>query len=339
MSLLMDALKKAEQEKKEAAKRRELPDESGMHLQEQDADSTSPQPVQESTATETPSPEPAPVEEKPQTSDFSLAPMQTSPEPETDSREQQAQVPEVSKGEVVDDGETTRTMEIPLEPSEPVKLENTGENQSPEPQIQLQEDLDQTFAGVSLERSFNAALYEDTVQGEPFKPEELAKSYDETLPGVPAAQLAKDIGTQDQPTPVAAQTIFTATNTIAKPTSGLRWLLISLAILAVISAMVASYFFVTPVTRDIPSPIVARGVETIITQPSQPVIPAAVPSQPAQQEVVQEVLGETDLTEAEVEIVTEVVADAESVSGTIVTDTGVPAVQANEQTEATSDPD
>ncbi len=319
----MDALKKAEQEKKEAVKRRELPDETGMHLEKQEVKKTSPEePAQETNLPDISIPEQSTSEEEPLQSDLSLSPLQSDSTPKPQQPEAEP-TPEISETQTVDDGDIIRTMEMPQAASGSVTLKEPDEDNPPVPKIEMQEDIDQSFAGVDLEQTFNAGLFEDTVQGEPFKPEELAKSYNETLPGVPAAQLAKDIGTQDQPTPVAAQTIFTATNTIAKPTSGFRWLLISLAILAVISALIASYFFVTPVSRDMPSPLVARGVETIITQPAQPISPPVTPPQAAQEELVEEILGEADLTEAEVEVITDVVTNAESVSGEIVTDADV----------------
>lgn len=292
----------------------------------------------------TPTEEQSPSANNAQLADFSLEPLDSSAAPTTGSDIQQEE-PEVTKPIEDEVADTTRTMEIPKDTELQEKLSISGENESPlpeiemqpVPEIEMQSDPDQTFHGVNLDKTFNSALYEDTVQGEPFKPEDFAKSYDETLPGVPAAQLAKDIGTQDQPTPVAAQTIFTATNTIAKPTSGFRLLLISLALLAVISAFVASYFFVTPVNRDITSPIVARGVETIIAQSARPATPAPLPQSLPEQTITEgELIAETIMSETTVSDPEEIIDD-ESVAELIVQDTESSEIQMPEQVETIAD--
>jgi Flp pilus assembly protein TadD len=275
MSLLMDALKKAEQEKKAAAKKRDILNDSGIHLQQTGDHNTDPNEPAES----------APAEQAPTTvtpeagadissPDISLEPFDGAPSQAYDEiSELEEYAPKIEAEvdppglEVASDDTQDIDQAADTGGSASTVLNHTDKLEAPRisPEPVTEVDMDQTFHGVELDKTFDSELLEATVQGEPFKPEEFQKSFDETLPGVPAAQLARDIGSQDQPTPVAAQTIFTATSTPAKPSSGFRWLLIGLAFLAVGSALVFYYFSVTPVQRDIPSPIVARGVETIIS--------------------------------------------------------------------------
>lgn len=78
---------------------------------------------------------------------------------------------------------------------------------------------------------------------------------------VSAAQLAEDIG-DDGPTPVAAQTVFTATST-SSSNQIFQWGVF--ATLCLIIAVSLSFFvfnYTVPVERSIKSPLVARGIET-----------------------------------------------------------------------------
>lgn len=283
----MDALKKAEQEKKEAAKKRNLGEDTGIHLQESTTGThskPSPAAKAESTA-ENPVAEQAERSLSASMLDLSLEPLEhrqrqlptanqtrEDNEPAADEFVGDEDVTiQADLGDISHGGTELETDQESSHPDQKSKQQNEGrhdltaEMELTHSQPAPQPDPDQTFHGVDPDKAFSPELYEDTLQGEPFKADDPAKSYDETLPGVPAAQLARDIGSQDQPTPVAAQTIFTATNTIAKPSSGFRWLLISLAVLAVGSAIVFYYYSVTPMSRNIPSPLVARGVETIVS--------------------------------------------------------------------------
>jgi Flp pilus assembly protein TadD len=275
MSLLMDALKRAEQEKKDAAKRLSSEDELSVTRKEQLGEITDSHPIVNN------EPEPASPTEiaadmtyHTTSMDLSLEPLEASDRnplihkrpaeklmvetiAEAEDREMNLDITPERLSLKSDFADVGRQPAVDADQTQQVKLV-TQENK-------LVNDLDQTFLNVSLEQSMTAGLYEDTIQGEAIKPADLNHSYDETLPGVPAAQLARDIGTHDQPTPVAAQTLFTATNTITKPSTGFRWLLISLGVLAIGSALVAYYYFITPVSRNIPSPLVAKGVETILS--------------------------------------------------------------------------
>ena len=310
MSLLMDALKKAEQEKKEAAKKRDSLEDSGIHLQQSDADITDPHKV---VSTDAPGPTSAETDDKANESsslDLSLAPIDPSldqpiKEQKPDQRDGLEDQNEEKQALNIEASGLTPDSQTPeLQPISPDKIGDTSELDIIQTPQAKAHDPDQTFHGVGLEESFSSELFEETVQGEPFKPEDSVRSYDETLPGVPAAQLAKDIGTQDQPTPVAAQTIFTATSTIAKPSSGFGWLLISLAFVAVGSAVIFYYYSVTPVSRDIPSPLVARGVETIISSSTNN-IALPEPALIVNDNIPQQLTAENDGVDGQTDIVVE----------------------------------
>lgn len=146
----------------------------------------------------------------------------------------------------------------------------------------LREELDEgrregTFYGVELDGEESSSdMYEETLQGEPYVGKEPPQIYDETLPGVSAVELARDIGDENQPTPVAAQTIFAASAS-RRSSSGLKWTIIvtSLIIIAVIAIGVIVYQneAITPV--ELPSPLVARGIEDIV--PAQQTVQAVPP--------------------------------------------------------------
>ncbi|HLA38528.1 MAG TPA: hypothetical protein VJ417_00950, partial [Candidatus Glassbacteria bacterium] len=125
------------------------------------------------------------------------------------------------------------------------------------------DDGDRTFHGFGAEPSVPVVpgMYEETVRGEMETPIE-EPGYDETLPGVSAIQLAKDIGTRDQPTPVAAETVFAAGRS-REDSSGLKWVLGGLTLVMLSAAGIWYYLTVTPVARNAPSPWVARGIESL----------------------------------------------------------------------------
>ncbi|MGK0296422.1 MAG: tetratricopeptide (TPR) repeat protein [Gammaproteobacteria bacterium] len=268
MSLLMDALKKAEQDKKDAANKRNLTEDSEIQVQQNSAEATGPN--QDLNSTNNSLPVQADLSSDKSSLDLSLEPIEAGLEQGSTEKDdpEKFTLPKPEVEEIMEDSfeDVTQAIEQPITTTgEHKKLEITRELEVAEIPQAPDMNPQQTLHEVDLDKTFSSELYEDTLQGEPFKSEDYHKSYDETLPGVLAAQLAKDIGTPDQPTPVAAQTIFTATNTIAKPSSVLRWLLVTFAIFAVGSAIIVYYYSVIPISRDMPSPLVARGVETIIS--------------------------------------------------------------------------
>jgi len=282
MSLLMDALKRAEQEKKDAAKKLAADDEPPVTRKEGNKEGvpefTDEYPVFNTDSypivTEAASEQAADKTHHTTSMDLALEPLESGVHNPLIPRRPAALIMDTTDPHEIDPDATLNVYSDKLSLKPEMSIGNNSNafdadttQQVHLPTLSMDADPDQTFNNVRINTGAVAGLYEDTMQGEPFKPADLNHSYEETLPGVPAAQLAKDIGTHDQPTPVAAQTLFSATNTIAKPSSGFKWLMISLCVLAISSALVFYYYTVTPVSRNIPSPMVARGVETIM--PSQ----------------------------------------------------------------------
>ena len=265
MSLLMDALKKAEQEKKEAAKRLQESEQEGqLH-----ADDTGKNIIQTEADTEKASVEATGEHDSP---DKFLSTVQLSLEP-IESRQDPEQKPAPAQDKVGPANEEVTlnvTLEdIPIAPQQQSeaeqspstidstqRIENLHESDSIEP-------LDETFHGVSFDD--NPELFQETMQGEAYEPQEAGStSYEETLPGVPALQLAQDIGAEDQPTPVAAQTVFTATGT-TKGTSNLKWpLFVGLGFIAIVSFGVFYYFSEKERFAYTPAPLLAKGMGNIV---------------------------------------------------------------------------
>lgn len=262
----MDALKKAEQEKKESAKRLEQATELARleRTGEQQADITSEHAV-------------ASRPEAPAAEDSPLSLEALSPDPVA-SPSEPAATP------LRDTSPPLRSRDLELaafnmEMATMVPGDNAGDKTevrgTPLPataKAPAAEDMDQTFHGIELPDAPQSGMYEETVQGEQFDAGEPVKAYEETLPGVPAVQFAKDIGGKDQPTPVAAQTVFTAGEVGRQADSAwLKWAYIGLPLVAVIAGGIWYYYAVTPVRRALPSPWVARGIETVVPGPAVPV--------------------------------------------------------------------
>ena len=195
MSLLMDALKKAEQEKKEAAKRlREAQEQSQEQSQDHssDDDRTLTQELRtedDSVDSAQPASESVP-EDTAEIEGLSLSPV-------TDQQ--------LVSEEIEDKDKLSTTDEIELETSKGTESEHPPK-------------LDKTFALTDLQVEEVVAEQaddqaEDTLQDElPYDSETLSDASDEHFSAtVSAAQLAEDIG-GDSPTPVAAQTVFAASS-------------------------------------------------------------------------------------------------------------------------------
>jgi tetratricopeptide (TPR) repeat protein len=255
MSLLMEALRKAELEKKKAAQRLEETIEHAHVTENSGSHSVVPAPRTGETTAEQPITrmDPTYIRSREEllaaTASLSLAPIEvTRPHAETGT-------PGASE-----DVTLNRFIEEP-----PRVLEEDGtRDTAPEAdrtldQAVLGETLDIGAAVPPGEASHDAAIditsklpgiYDETIRGEPFRPPE--RAYDETLPGVSAAELARDLGEENQPTPVAAQTIFTATAT-SRSAFGYKWPLIA-ALCAVALAVfgIILYQTQTPLIREIP---------------------------------------------------------------------------------------
>lgn len=131
--------------------------------------------------------------------------------------------------------------------------------------------------------ALNELQVDETVESSTDQTEEMAQFDSDTLSDgssdyfsttVSAAQLAEDIG-GDAPTPVAAQTVFSATST-SNSNQIFQWGVF--AILCLVIAVSLSFFvfqYTIPVERSIKSPLVARGIET----PSEPMPAFEIPDE------------------------------------------------------------
>ena len=244
MSLLMDALKKAEQEKKAAAKRlREAQEQSKEQSQDHSSDD-------DRTLTQELSMEDDSVDSAQTASDS--APDVTaeieglSLSPVTD--------PQLVSEEIEDKDKLSITGEIELKTSESTESEHPPK-------------LDKTFALTDLQVEEVVAEQaddqaEDTLQDELlYDSETLSDASDEYFSAtVSAAQLAEDIG-GDSPTPVAAQTVFAASS--SRPGNQvLQWgIFLVLCLVIAVSLSLFVFNYTIPVDRSIKSPLVAKDIE------------------------------------------------------------------------------
>jgi len=256
----MDALKKAEEEKKQAAKRlqevemeaREISNENNLSDEEHVVKNESSVP-----------------ELFTETSQFSLEPLSLT-----------EQSDETKGAALVDNDVSIRNeMEVAtVDASEAFSEDLTMENMVSEGIAGTQETFEKTqnaidlsdttiIEGLSTENV--SAPFDDTFHGVIFDEEEQSTEvYEETLPGVPADQLARDLGGGEfQPTPVAAQTVFSAGRTNKKHNSFKWGVFVILILLAAGSFSIFYYFTITPVARNMPSPLIVRGIESIQVAP------------------------------------------------------------------------
>lgn len=259
----MDALKKAEQEKRDAARKLE---ESAPPAA--DADSTDQRPA-------TPGPKSPPSGPR----ELSLTPV--SGEFATPSEAADSGTPAVESALAGDlptlnvTGERLYSMELNTSQPEVIPAAPSPSGLAGELIAEEGFDGDKTFQGVQADAVPRAipGMFEETVRGDLAGSGE-AGGYDQTLPGVSALQMARDIGTRDQPTPVAAETVFVAGRSREDPGSGIKWVLSGLTLLMLAAAGVWVYFTVTPVARNVPSPLVARGIESVPAPRGESAFPA-----------------------------------------------------------------
>lgn len=235
MSLLMDALKRAEQEKKEAAKRIKQTGpnpiaDTGEHLIHPGMENTGPH-------------------ETTRDMDLSLEPLergraQAESIPEDTNEyaaiENTSEMPVVYGEPDYDDGgpiEDTADMEI---------VENTQEMGTELPAA-MNRDRKYTYDNT-LEEDLDDNAFDD-----PFL--DSGYSFDETLDSVTATQLAADLGSgPGNPTPVAAHTVFEASRSNGWQKGS--WVAIGLgALILMVLGGVVVHYQTTPVARDIPSPV------------------------------------------------------------------------------------
>ena len=270
MSLLMDALKKAEEEKKRAANQNkvsaeDIADSSGQHDTESDLSSTG-QVEQQASKTDK--------------LELTLAPLEKSADDLPIDDDELTQ--EISATDAVLDltaeekKDNDKTLVDDYSFSEDLTAEHTIAdeiNDSDLEETKEADDLDSTaiLQDLTLDET-SAAPFDDTFHGVVLDDEESA--YEETLPGVSADQLIKDLGgSVYQSTPVAAQTVIAAGKKKPK-SSSFKWGIFSVLLLLAFSSFgVIYYFSITPVARTMPSPVVARGIEATPTaMPAMPTV-------------------------------------------------------------------
>jgi len=235
MSLLMDALKRAEQEKKEAAKRIKQTGpnpiaDTGEHLIHPGMENTGPH-------------------ETTRDMDLSLEPLER-------GRAQAESIPE----DTSEYAAIENTSEMPVVYGEPDDddggpIEDTADMEIVENTQEMGTELP---AAMNRERqySFDNTLEEDmddNVFDDPFL--DSGYSFDETLDSVTATQLAADLGSgPGNPTPVAAHTVFEASRSNGWQKGS--WVAIGLgALILMVLGGVVVHYQTTPVARDIPNPV------------------------------------------------------------------------------------
>ena len=130
-------------------------------------------------------------------------------------------------------------------------------------------------------------IYDETLQGEIYTPPEPERAYDETLPGVSALELARDLGEENQPTPVAAQTVFTATAT-RQAQFRYKWpAIIGIGLVVVVAGSIVLYQAVTPEVNDIPERQLVGDLELTHPPVVQTHLPASPPTVPLSAEAAQ----------------------------------------------------
>ena len=306
----MDALKKAEAEKKRAAKRLQEV-EAGTREDLDDSIETEIHTDDESINDE----DQAPKLLK-DTVQLSLEPLAQDVKNDLYEEEQPLEKSDTVSQELeIPTGDESGTF------SEDVTLENpTLENAIAEEnfeQTQQVVDLNDTtiIEGLSTENA--SAPFDDTFHGVLLDEDEERGTdvYEETLPGVPAEQLVKDLGGGEfQPTPVAAQTVFTAGNKKNNQRSFKWGMFVVLALLAAGSFAVFYYFTITPVARKLPSPMIARGIESMpmppppVSLPPSTEVVSGAPANAANEEDLKKIVEEipvetTGTSEATVDVV------------------------------------
>lgn len=284
MSLLMDALRKAEQEKKEAAKR--LQEQSSQTGQTETggspneltlvAEEKSEQPVSDAQINkQQPGAEAGEaagdaesradsVTRRMDSSKVSLSLLdkddsgniETKPPALRDDDNEQASA-DTDLGDDTQEGDTTGPEAVeaviltsesrtPDGPDE--SLSQTGENKDPGPELSIS-PLDE---------------YEDTLRD---------TIQDARLTPTVAGTIDGDTHPPRGYSPAAAQSVFAARKKHTNYTLHTAVVVIVLAVVAAIAYGVVAYYAVTPVVPDLPSPTVARGVEQVDAPPAVPAEP------------------------------------------------------------------
>ena len=252
----MDALKRAEQEKREAARKLEDSSPASRFESESADDATGQNPIQHETAA---SSRPRELSLEPVSGEFASPTAGAGSAPESAPTVAGSENPTLS---VTGEQPLAMQLNTSLPIAAPAKPSPSGLADQIIPEEG--DDGERTFHGFGVNASAPSVpgMYEETMRGDMETPAE-GPGYDETLPGVSALQLAKDIGIRDQPTPVAAETVFAAGRSREETGPGLKWVLGGLTAVMLTAAGIWYYLTVTPVARNVPSPWVARGIESV----------------------------------------------------------------------------
>lgn len=285
MSLLMDALRKAELEKKEAARRLE---ETAGHARTGEAGAEVEKTIAEApgdTSTERPITRLDRTHNRTReelfaaTSQLSLEPIERLLQGDgQDASVEETIQQSPADAPAVDPAleETIAETGVPGSTEDTFSLDLTSEHFVIDGDSEDKTDTRLEISGQenALQDQGIPGLYEETLHGEEFSPDASEYAYDETLPGVPAAELARDLGEEFQPTPVAAQTVFTAS--ASRTGKGFNWPLIGgLTAVVVIAFGIVAYQLVTPHVVDIPQQQLV-GDLNLIQQPGQDLSPPPV---------------------------------------------------------------
>ena len=109
----------------------------------------------------------------------------------------------------------------------------------------------------------HSRLFQETLQAEAYVLGPGHDSLQQTLPGVSAIQFAKDVGEENAPAPVTAHTVFAAVGTVSKRTLVYKWLLAAAAVLVIVAVGAGYYYSITPTHRALPAPPVVNGIEPV----------------------------------------------------------------------------
>jgi len=268
VSLLIDALKKAEQEKKEAAKRlKEAQEKTGEQIKLESDDQvdlkTSGQSAT-SSRVKSGDIEPGPSTEKKSTSELSLSPL-------NEKTVEHKPGPELSNTDPGAEQKEPHSLHL-----EDVTIEHDGFDSPDENDLvegkKVATNLDQTFALTDLGVDDDSTPPFDDSLGDNTLKDNLANTLSDSRSFksvVSAAELAKDMGGgRGAPTPVAAQTVFTAVGGTSGKRQILEWtLFLGLFAAVIIAAGTFYYLKVTPLTPEVSSPLVAQGVEIDASEP------------------------------------------------------------------------
>ncbi len=269
MSLLIDALKKAEQEKKEAARRlKEAQEKSGEGIRLEPSLENRKEPL--SLQTETPVSEDALLgalsisAEKKRSVDLSSSPLE----------EYTINKPLDLESTATDLGVQAQPASLSLQKEElthevEAALPASGTQGSTDKLSIQGEDPAYTLANLTMEESAIKPL-DDTDQPK------IKDTFADTLsgsrvsrPAITAAELVKDMGgSRTGPTPVAAQTVFSAVNTVSGKRQILEWTMFIGLFAVILAAGGALYYLkLTPTAVSTSSPMVARGIEAELAPP------------------------------------------------------------------------